>query len=248
MRVYIKPGGQQGYSGYCINLPQNVTELATSLPRYPKDLAVIVVKVKGKDNTFKDVTVRKQKVHDALLWLIRNNPHYSDLTLNEEALNLLPDNDVLPDLMTVETDDDIVSDNNCDVGPPTDNPSEDVVYNESTEMNSFLPVGEQQQQEVEAVRNQLSENQRMEWPSLVATMAFPTLFPDGKGDPTNQGRLRDVSFQEQIKHLLKFAEIVDGKWVYRFANHPRLSYWALNMIQRKQILQRNWNFPKTDPR
>ena len=37
MRVYIKPGGQLGYSGHCINLPQNVTELATSLPRYPKD-------------------------------------------------------------------------------------------------------------------------------------------------------------------------------------------------------------------
>ena len=45
MRVYIKTGGQRGYSGHCINLPQNVTELATSLPRYPKDLAVIIVKV-----------------------------------------------------------------------------------------------------------------------------------------------------------------------------------------------------------
>ena len=31
MRVYIKPGGQRGYSGHCINLPQNVKELATSL-------------------------------------------------------------------------------------------------------------------------------------------------------------------------------------------------------------------------
>ena len=41
-------------------------------------------------------------------------------------------------------------------------------------------------------------------------MAFPTLFPDGKGDPTNQSLLREVPFQERIKHLLKFAEI-DGK-------------------------------------
>ena len=38
MRLYIKPGGQRGYSGHCVNLPQNVQELATSLPRYPKDL------------------------------------------------------------------------------------------------------------------------------------------------------------------------------------------------------------------
>ena len=56
MRVYIKPGGQRSYSGHCINLPQNVIELAMPLPRYPKDLAVIIVKAKGRENTFKDVT------------------------------------------------------------------------------------------------------------------------------------------------------------------------------------------------
>ena len=260
MRVYIKPGGQRGYSGHCINLPQNVTELATSLPRYPKDLAVIIVKVKGRENTFKDVTVRKQKVHNALVWLINNNPHYAGLAINTNALNTLPDNGVPPDLMTVETDNDLVSDDNCspDVGP-TDNLSEDVVYNDSTEMSSFLPVGKQQQQEIDAVRNQLSENEPMQWPpveneplneyqvSYLATMAFPTLFPDGKGDPTNQGLLRDVSFQERIKHLLKFAEIIDGKWVYRFASHPRFSYWAFNMIQRKRILQQSGIFLKQNP-
>ncbi len=257
MRVYIKPGGQRGYSGHCINLPQNVTELATSLPRYPKDVAVIIVKV--KDNTFKDVTVRKQKVHSALVWLINNNPHYSEIIINEDALNSLPENGVAPDLMTVETDNDMVSDDNCsaDVGPPTDNPSEDIVYNDSTEMSSFLPVGEQQQ--IDAVRNQLSENEPMQWPSVeneplneyqvshLATMAFPTLFPDGKGDPTNQGLLRDVALQERIKQLLKFAENIDGKWVYRFAKHPRFSYWAFNMIQRKRIVQQSGIFLKQNP-
>ena len=78
-------------------------------------------------------------------------------------------------------------------------------------------------------------------------MAFPTLFPDGKGDPTNQALLRDVSFQERIKYLLKFAEIIDGKWVYRFANHPRFSYWAFNIIQRKRILQQSGIFLKQNP-
>ncbi len=112
------------------------------------------------------MTVRKQKVHSALVWLINNNPHYSEITINEDALTSLPENGVPPDLMTVETDNDMVSDDNCsaDVGPPTDNPSKDIVYNDSTEMSSFLPVGEQQQQEIEAVRNQLSENEPMQWP------------------------------------------------------------------------------------
>ncbi len=78
-------------------------------------------------------------------------------------------------------------------------------------------------------------------------MAFPTLFPDAKGDPTNQGLLRDVPLQERIKHLLKIAELIDGKWVYRFANHPRFSYWAFNMIQRKRILQQSGIFLKQNP-
>ena len=38
MRVYIKPGGQRGYAGHCINLPQKVEELANTLPRYPKEV------------------------------------------------------------------------------------------------------------------------------------------------------------------------------------------------------------------
>ena len=263
MRVYIKPGGQRGYSGHCINLPQNVKELASSLPRYPRDLSVFIVKVKGKENTFKDVTVRRQKVHDALLWLIENNSHYAELKINIESLNSLPENGVPSDLLTVETEDQIVSDESVepDLGQPTDNPTEDTVYNESTQMSSFLPVGEQQKQEIEALRNDLhvSAEEPMEWPTVddeplneyqtayLATMAFPTLFPDGKGDPTNQALLRDVSLQERIKHLIKFAENCNGKWVYRFASHPRFSYWAFNMIQRKRILQQSGIFLKQNP-
>ena len=41
-------------------------------------------------------------------------------------------------------------------------------------------------------------------------MAFSTLYPDRKGDPTNQVLLRDAPFQDRVKHLLKFAEIIDG--------------------------------------
>jgi hypothetical protein len=48
-------------------LPQHVEELASILPRYPRDLSVIVVKMKSKDNTFKDVRVRREKVHHALM-------------------------------------------------------------------------------------------------------------------------------------------------------------------------------------
>ena len=39
-------------------------------------------------------------------------------------------------------------------------------------------------------------------------MAFPTLFPDGKGDPTNSATMRDVTLGDKIKHLIKFAEYI----------------------------------------
>ena len=57
-----------------------------------KDLASYLAK--GRNDTFKDVNVRRQKISDALLWLIQNNPHYSDVQIDYEALNALPDNAV----------------------------------------------------------------------------------------------------------------------------------------------------------
>ena len=75
MRVYIKPGGQRGYSGHCINLPQNVKDLALSLPRYPKDLSVIVVKVKGKNDTFKDVCINMVDTKQSTLFRCPNRSY-----------------------------------------------------------------------------------------------------------------------------------------------------------------------------
>ena len=75
-------------------------------------------------------------------------------------------------------------------------------------------------------------------------MAFLTLFPDGKWDPTNQALIRDVPLPERIKHLIMFAEKINGKWIYRFASHPRFSYWAFNMVLRKRTLQQSGIFLK----
>lgn len=164
MRVYIKPGGQRGYLGHCINLPQNVAELAHSLPRYPKDLSVIVVKMKGKDN-FKDVTVRRQNVADALHWLINNNPHYKDIIVNQDSLNSLPLHGVPQDIISIETEN-LESSEPCEpnLGPQAE---EDRVYNEETEMSTFLPVPDCQQQEMQAIQKQLfQQTTHMPWPTV----------------------------------------------------------------------------------
>ena len=61
-------------------------------------------------------------------------------------------------------------------------------------------------------------------------MAFPTLFPDGVGDPTNRSTIRSMSQNDietlaaKLKHLVKLAEKIEGKWHYRFSCHPRFGY------------------------
>ena len=259
MHIYIKPGGQRGYSGHTINLPQDVSELAHLLPRYPKDLSIILVKVKGKGNFVKNLSVRRQVVSDAIHWLVKNNSHYSHIELNYHALNSLPENDVPNEILSIETDETSLEDNATsrpDVGPVSN--EDDVVYNSNTDSSRLLPVNDTRQQEIDFIRQNVSQGP-MNWPNLgnsplngyvtpfLATMAFPTLFSDGKGDPTNPAILKNITLKEKIKHLIKFAEKKDNKWIYRFANHPRFSYWALNMIQRKQILQQTGIFLKQNP-
>ena len=260
MRVYVKPGGQRAYHGHCINLPQDVSDLASSLPHYSKDISVIVVKMKGKDNSTRDVTVRRHKVEDALNWLINHNPHYQCVTINANALDNLPVNGVPADILTVEANQDTSTDVELpepDIGPLSE---EDLIYNSESEMSSFLPVPQSKCQEIDAIRDKFSEaSQPVNWPSLgdspisefstpfLASMAFPCLFPDGLGDPTNPGIQREIPFHEKIKHLMKFAEKKDGKFFYRFATHPRFPYWALNMIQRKRALEQSNFYLKQNP-
>ena len=54
MSVYRLPQGQFGYSGHVINLPQDVTSFAQSLPRLPSELDVIVVRKEGANQTHRD--------------------------------------------------------------------------------------------------------------------------------------------------------------------------------------------------
>ena len=74
------------------------------------------------------------------------------------------------------------------------------------------------------------------------SLAFPTLFPDGKGDLTDNEQIRQISdnetecFASKLKHLIKFGEFKNGSWVFRFASHPRFGYEAYNMLQRKRLL------------
>ena len=44
----------------------------------------------------KPLTVQCDKVHNALLWLCKNHPHYKDIIIDEEALSEMSDIQMLP--------------------------------------------------------------------------------------------------------------------------------------------------------
>ena len=226
-------------------MPHNVQKVANVLPNIPTDLPVISFSVKGKmDNTF-EFKVRRAVVLKALQWLISNNPLYKHVTLDMGRINSLPeDGYIIVD--TIELTENKLLE--ADEGPSDEDPSDD--DKRDIQCTSFLPSVPSQTQEIHKVKssiNGLSETNQLEISSqglnefstsCLATMAFPCLFPDGKGDPTNLLLVRDISnneteaFSLKLKHLMKFAELIDGKWHYRFASHPGL----ITMLFRKRLL------------
>ena len=140
-----------------------------------------------------------------------NNPYYKDITINHDALQQLPEDDVPVGLEVMEDKD--------DAGPEATGPDdEEEKSGEPQVSRTFLPLPFHKQKDQEAVRSAIDGQDSLAWPSLsgdcinefktpgLATMAFPALFSYGSGDPTNPGRKRAVSLADSFKHLMKFAE------------------------------------------
>ena len=185
-----------------------------------------------------------------------NNPVYSDVHINYQIVSTLPQDGVPDELKSIDAEFSIKP-GISEVSIPEDQQ----IYDTSSEVTSFFPMSVDKLQEVHAIEEELSNgtltsitlpstegNPLNEYKTpYLATMAFPTLFPGSKGDPTNLSLCREASFADRIKHLIKFGDISDGRLAYRFACHLRFSYWALNMIQRKRALQQTAVYLKQNP-
>jgi hypothetical protein len=91
---------QSALRGNAITFPQNVPNIASSLPLAMSTLCdtikIIFIgsHMPPRSQSRKILTVRKQKVLRALQWLIQNNILYRNITINMENVNDLPDNDI----------------------------------------------------------------------------------------------------------------------------------------------------------
>ncbi len=82
-----------------------------------------------------------------------------------------------------------------------------------------------------------------------AALAFLTLFPFGpNGDPTVMGRKVDVDLRDALKHLCRYGvKKEDGSVSHPFNEHRRFIFWALNTLQRKQLLENSNFYFKQNP-
>ena len=178
----------------------------------------------------------------------------------------MPESGILKDVTKVESEHEKYDTDNDDIDTdmgPVNFEDDEKVYNSQTEMGSFIPTNVDTKKEEEIITDEFLAPQKHNWNTQneplneftcqnLASLAFPCLFPDTKGDPTNNAILSDTSNNstkssaDKLKHLIKFAENINGKWVYRFASHPRFAYWAYNILYRR-ILGRGNFFLKQNP-
>ena len=238
MCLYRKHGGQRGYRGHVLNVAQDVQSFLDKLPANISDLPILLVRRSGCNNTHIDLRVRRDTVLTAIQWLQQHNPFYADVTINFTNLNSLPQDDIPDQLLSLE-----------DRAPDTQ--EGDSATDIMASSTSFLPLPSRSATEDEAIRSTINGIDPLEWPTIgdspisefktagLASMAFPTLFPHGKGDPTCPSRRHAITLTEAFKHLIHYADVVDGKYYWRFASHPRFPYWALNMKMRHQLLSQS---------
>ena len=247
MTIYRLRHGQYGYRGHVINLPQDLTTFATSLPRLPKELDILIVRKEGSDCTHRDFRVRKSVVLGALLWLKHHNKYYRNVNIDYDSLNELPEDGNLSGLTGIKTSRNVEEDR-----PLLENDEN------SHDAESFVPIAAQKLTELEAVKKSVADGQKssprniVPWPPRAdapinefvtegyISCAFPTLFPTGAGDFLAP-RERVVTVGNYFKHLMRYD---DG----RFARHPRFRYFALNSEMQWRALQTGRVYIKQHPR
>ena len=124
MTIYHLPHGQYGYSGHVVNLPQDVASFANSLP-----------------------CVIRSRVLPALQWLQANNIYYHNVSINSDALNLLPEDGDISGLASVTLE------------STSDHSSEEVDGNlyDAHLARTFVPISECQRTQQETIRQSVLE-------------------------------------------------------------------------------------------
>ena len=182
-------------------------------------LPIIIVRRRDQHGTHYNFTVNRDRVYKALKYKVEHDKFYSDVQINENALNDLPknrDENVFHRLKTVNMEFDTDANDIVFLGPvmETDEPN---VTKHTTSMASRPPNAQKEMELIRAWVNNRDANPTslIDWPSIgvspineyvtsgLLDMAFPTLFPNGTYDWL-EPQLQHVYLHEFVKHLVQF--------------------------------------------
>ncbi|KAK3914465.1 Vacuolar membrane-associated protein iml1 [Frankliniella fusca] len=219
--------GQYGYRKNVINFSQDIESFVKELPVKVTDLnSVIIVRKEGEDNTYHDFNVRAGNVRAALVWLKQNNKFYEDISINEDNLNLLPEDSNVPNeipscsntcvtvnnVISMNTDDASLEEGNVDDAYCT--VVSDVVFpHQDEQIKNYLKWPSLESQPIDEYST----------PGYIAC-AFPTLFCYGKGD-LRDWHEKDLNVSHYFKHLLRYRD-------ERFSKHKTFRFFAYNSWMR----------------
>ncbi|RNA16632.1 ATP-dependent DNA helicase PIF1 [Brachionus plicatilis] len=211
MSVFRLPGGELTSRGFCANFSQNIQLLITKLPRLPKDLPILILRKKDQLNRSRHFTVNRNRVTICLNYLCQNNPQYIayGITIDDSAINSLPENAIPIDLNELETiEEDIISDK----GPELYN--EEEFENEDDDLTqTYVENDENEPLLDEKIKNAINFPQASPISlngyetDSICSLAFPKLFPNGVGDPTKKARIKDITESLSFKHSMKSVAI-----------------------------------------
>ncbi|KAJ6473604.1 hypothetical protein C8R47DRAFT_716414 [Mycena vitilis] len=246
MQVRWTRGRQLCYKDHIINFKQDVSDIANKLPRLPEDVDMVIIRRDGAEmDQHIDFMVRREKVRDALLYKIQHDPAYADLGAPDPVmLAQLPVNGSVA--YRVPTCREGAQDGGTTTPSGPTEAAAAPAANANDEEDAGVEVGGVHnvggaREEVVDIRqgaNAVAQGPAyqqtiIQAPPLDAnpidentpgymTMAFPTLFPDGRGD-FHQNRPHKVHFGAYLDHLIRFK---GG----RFARHRRFPWFAFNTL------------------
>lgn len=135
LQVTHARGGQYKYSGHTINFPQDISDIAITLPWHINQLEILIVRRTNSQGLTYDCYMNGFHVMNALAYKMEHDQYYKDVVIDPDAVLLLPEQttDITELLHSVHSpQEDVVEDTSIE--PDIDN-EEQIKENSS----SFVP-------------------------------------------------------------------------------------------------------------
>jgi hypothetical protein len=243
-------GGQYFGKGHATSFHQNIEAIATQLPRHPKDTAIYQFAYTDGTNTMQpaDSYYDPTKLKHALLWLKANNPLYAHVKLDFDLFDKDGSRPCVPDPVSVVLDDlldqvvtaAVAAADSSEQSIPAhcvsaSSSADDVfIHADASILDNQKAVLEDTVLRVNKSKDFVSDYETKN----VILLAFPHLFPYGRGGPDDARDEKITDRPAYHRHLFRYHD-------RRFAHNVQFHYWVYNRFLRQRSSALIHNVPVT---